>query len=371
METEKIRRAAYIVVCTVGIAAVLYFWGGKIWEAVLPFLLGWLVSLAICPLSARLSKKLHIKTKFMSGFLMLICMAAVFFLMGFLIKKLWDEAIAFIERFVENPELVEQAVAKFDSSVKGLFEKFTLFERMGKIKGLEKLALSFERSISELSAKLSSYFASKLSQLAAGAISKIPGTLLFWASFLISAFYFCIDSEKCKGFFMSLIPSGMKKSLPTVKDKFGKTLGGYLKGYLILMGITFFEVLFGLLIMGVDYAFLVAAVVALVDILPVLGAGTVLVPWAIYAFAVSDTKRAIGLLILFGVISVIRQIAEPKIVGKNVGLHPLAMLASVYIGIKFIGLSGLLIGPFAALILKEILELCKKSSEKIKTAPSI
>lgn len=360
METEKIRKAAYITVFTAGVAAVLYFWGSIIWESILPFLLGWLVSLAICPLASKLSKKFHIKTKFMSGFLMLLCVIITFLLIGFLAKKLWDEGIAFIERFIENPELVEQAVAKFDSSVKGMFEKFTIFERLGKIKGLENFASSIEHSISEISTKLSSFFASKLSQFATGAISRIPGALLFWASFLLSAFYFCIDSDKCKQFFLSVIPSGLKKSLPAIKDKFGKTLGGYLKGYLILMGITFAEVLFGLLVMGIDYAFLVAAVIALVDILPILGAGTVLVPWAIYAFAVSDTKRAIGLLILFTVISIIRQIAEPKIIGKNVGLHPLAMLASVYIGIKFIGFSGLFIGPFIALIIKEILEISKK-----------
>ena len=96
---------------------------------------------------------------------------------------------------------------------------------------------------------------------------------------------------------------------------------------------------------------ILSIIIAIVDILPILGTGTVIVPWAIFSLIVSDYKTGIGLLILYAAVSVIRQVAEPKIVGNTLGLHPLATLASIYVSVRFIGFWGIFIGPIIALLI--------------------
>ena len=111
-----------------------------------------------------------------------------------------------------------------------------------------------------------------------------------------------------------------------------------------------------------------AIVISVVDILPVLGAGTVLIPWAIFAFLKSDTPLGVGLLILYAVTLVARQFIEPKIVGSTLGIHPLATLASVYLGLRFLGFVGIFIGPMVALLLREIFFKKEENHEKNEKA---
>ena len=163
--------------------------------------------------------------------------------------------------------------------------------------------------------------------------------------------YFATDSGTISSGLLSILPDKWQKKLPHLKLKLTKTLTGYLKAYLLIMLITFLEVFVGLSVLGAEYAFILALIVAIVDLLPILGTGTVLVPWSVFAFLGSDIGLGIGLLVLYGVTIVVRQIIEPKIVGKAVGLHPLATLASVYIGLELLGFAGIFIGPIIVMFL--------------------
>ena len=154
------------------------------------------------------------------------------------------------------------------------------------------------------------------------------------------------------GSLCSLLPERWQQKLPIIKNTVTSTLTGYLKAYLLIMLLTFTEVFIGLTILGVDYALIISVVVAIVDVLPILGTGTVLIPWAIFCFITHNTSLGVGLLILYAVVLVVRQLAEPKIVGNTLGLHPLATLASIYLGIKFLGFGGIFIGPIAAMLIK-------------------
>ena len=118
------------------------------------------------------------------------------------------------------------------------------------------------------------------------------------------------------------------------------------------MLLTFAEIFIGLSILKVNYALLLAILIAVVDILPLIGTGTILIPWAIFSFITGNAGLGSGLLVLYGIVLIIRQLAEPKIVGSSIGLHPLATLAAVYLGIKFAGFIGIFIGPIVALCIK-------------------
>ena len=122
------------------------------------------------------------------------------------------------------------------------------------------------------------------------------------------------------------------------------------------MLLTFAIVLVGFLIIGIENAVGVAILVSLVDLLPILGIGTVMVPWAIFSFAIGEHVRGVGLLVLFVVAVVIRELAEPKIVGENLGIHPLITLIAIYSGYALFGFVGLILFPVIAVLICTLLD---------------
>ena len=357
----KYQNAANIVICIAGICAAAYLFFKYALSAFLPFLLGWLISLIIYPLSKKLSSKLKISERFASGFLVIFFFLISTLLIGMGLNRLWAELSDLAQRFYDNPQMLDDMIDSINGKISAFGSKFPLLEKLSEVEGLENIVSQVKSSVSEASDSFISYLTAKIPAFATKAVVSVPGVLLFIVSFLLSCFYFCVDREKCNGFFVSLLPQSAKEKLPRIKKRVNSTVSGYIKAYLLLMCITFFEVFIGLSVIKVEYAFLLAAITAIVDLLPVFGAGTILVPWAIYAFLVSDTYTAIGLLVIFGIITAIRQIIEPKIIGKKVGLHPLAMLLAVYAGIKFLGISGIFIGPLVALAIKEFLKSNRQS----------
>ena len=137
------------------------------------------------------------------------------------------------------------------------------------------------------------------------------------------------------------------------------SLGGYLKAHVILIIISFFIVLIGLYIfhflnLNVEYPLMAALGIGFVDALPIVGSGTVMVPWAVLSAVNGNIKLAIGLLILYVIVIVVRQLIEPKIVSNHIGIHPIFTLIAMYTGFKIVGIIGMFIGPILLIIIKNI-----------------
>ena len=124
-----------------------------------------------------------------------------------------------------------------------------------------------------------------------------------------------------------------------------------LRSYVLIMFITFVEQAVGLTILGVEYSLLIAMAIAVFDILPVVGSGTIMLPWAVISLVTGDTRRGVGLLVLYVIITVIRQIIEPRIVGEHVGLHPMLTLMCMFVGLRVFGGLGLLGLPILCAVL--------------------
>ena len=195
---------------------------------------------------------------------------------------------------------------------------------------------------------------SKLVTGLTGSVSSIPRVLIFVLVTVISSIYFSLDLENINRFVKERMPSGIVSRLVKFKNEFLSALIKYLRSYLMLMLITFIIMLFGFLVVGVKYAVLFAFIVALLDALPLIGVGTILVPWSLYQMIFSDFGLGLGLFILFIVNLVIRQFVEPKIVGKNLGIHPVVSLVLLYVGYHFFGFFGLLLIPFVTVILNAV-----------------
>ncbi|MGN1121931.1 MAG: sporulation integral membrane protein YtvI, partial [Eubacteriales bacterium] len=184
----------------------------------------------------------------------------------------------------------------------------------------------------------------------------LPKILLFIGALILSLFYFGCDYEKITGFIRRQLSEKQLAFAYELKNQFFVTIFSILRAYAILLCMTFLELWIGFLIIGIPYATLIALITALVDILPVFGTGTVLVPWGIIALLTGNFKTGLCILVLYVIITVIRQIAEPKILGSSVGMHSLITLMSMYFGLRLWGIGGLFLFPFAVIIIKNLNE---------------
>lgn len=168
---------------------------------------------------------------------------------------------------------------------------------------------------------------------------------------LLASFFISKDWHKLKARASSIIPHFIKKPSELVWADLQKALFGYLRAQLILISITAIVVTMALIILRVPYAVTIGCLIGLVDLMPYLGTGAVLVPWTIAMFIQGNLYLGIGLSILYGIIVVTRQILEPKIMSTSIGLDPLATLMAMYIGLQLFGFLGLMIGPVSLMLL--------------------
>lgn len=187
---------------------------------------------------------------------------------------------------------------------------------------------------------------------------QIPNIVISLFITIISAFFITIDFQRIRDFFYRQFSKSRAEKLRRTKKLVFSSVGKMLKAYGIIILITGTEVFLGLSILRVfglykgHYALSIAIITALIDILPVLGSGTVLIPWGIYSLIVGDIGFAIGILVLYVVILVIRQILEPKLVANQVGLPAIVTIIGMYIGTKIFGPVGLFLVPFLIILVK-------------------
>ncbi len=182
--------------------------------------------------------------------------------------------------------------------------------------------------------------------------TSVPSVLIFFIATIASTYFFSSDYATLKSATAKHIPLKWRLRFNQTKDHISKTLLRYFRALLLLICITFVELAIGLAVLGVKNPLLVAAIIALIDALPILGTGWILFPWAVFSLFSQNYFLAIGLAVLYSVITVVRNFIEPKIVGEQIGLHPLITLLSMYIGLKLFGIIGMLMPILVALLKK-------------------
>ena len=155
-------------------------------------------------------------------------------------------------------------------------------------------------------------------------------------------------------FFLKQLDGKSKQIFLQVKKYVVGTLFVCIRSYALIMTITFIELSMGLSIIGVKNSILIAFLISVFDILPVLGTGGIMIPWTIIAALTGDYSLSIGLLIVYLIITVIRNIIEPKIVGSQIGLHPVVTLASMFVGVQLLGVVGLFGFPISLSLLRHL-----------------
>ncbi|MNW57155.1 hypothetical protein D3C74_349350 [compost metagenome] len=181
-------------------------------------------------------------------------------------------------------------------------------------------------------------------------LTSLPNIGVIATVILLSVFFMSNNWDKDTKIIARVIPAPLRTITSQIWNDLQKALSGYLRSQFIMISITALIVFIGLLVLKVDSPFTYALIIGIVDLLPYLGVGTIMIPWLLYAFLTGSVSLGIGLSILFVIILVARQLIEPKVLSSNVGLEPLPTLISTFVGLKLFGVLGLIIGPVTLVI---------------------
>lgn len=192
--------------------------------------------------------------------------------------------------------------------------------------------------------------ATKLSGVFLGLAAEIPNLFIFFIVFLVAVYMFSYSLPTMKNSFLSIFAEESRSQVEEVLDNLRRSIFGFLRSQLILSALTYVLTLSGFLLLGVKYPMAIALLVVIVDIMPILGTGSVLVPWGSYLVLTGDVYTGIGLFVLFIIITVVRRAIEPKVLGDSIGISALAALISLYVGLKLVGVIGVFLGPLVVII---------------------
>ncbi|WP_026690642.1 sporulation integral membrane protein YtvI [Alteribacter aurantiacus] len=182
----------------------------------------------------------------------------------------------------------------------------------------------------------------------------LPNTITIMLFSILSAFFITKDWPLILSWYHRLVPDQAVRYVKRMSEEWRKAISGYVIAQFILVAMTGTIVVIGLLILGVKHAITTAVLIAIVDVLPYLGTGIVFIPWILYSFFSGDWFMSIGLSIIYGIVVVQRQVAEPKVLSRHIGVHPLPLLITLFLSYQLLGFAGLLLGPMILIILQSL-----------------
>lgn len=320
-------------------------------SAVVVMLIAWGVASVIAPLARRTEQALRIPRKLCAAVYVLLLLAALGGIVFFCVDRLLAELGELLEWTQDNQAWLGERFDAFWARASAVASRIPIFgDRVSSAMG-DSIRVMAQGWLGDGLATLGTWLTARLGTL----LGAIPRLLILLLLTVTACFYWSMDYDRIRDFLLSLLPSRKKEAAERLRGRVGRALRAYLRAYLLILLLTWAEVFAGLLILGQPYALLIGLGVAIVDLLPIFGAGTVLLPWAVVQLLLKQYSMGVGLLILYGVITIVRQLVEPRIVGGSLGVHPLAVLFFALLGLQLLGFFGVLLAPAAALLAKELL----------------
>lgn len=306
-----------------------------------PFIVAWIFATLLNRVVTWANVKLKLHRGIGTILSMLTILSGVLWIIGIIVKKLWEQMINLTTRL---PQITDEMVFQINQIESNLERTLRLFPVDDPLTNLDTL-------VEQLMDSMSSFLSSAL-PMAYDAVAKVPNIVLFIIAMLLATFFMTKDYYKIKAFVKAQFSDTIVDKIVIMQKGILEAIGGYVRTQVILMSVTFIICLTGLFIFGIDYALLLAVIIAIVDALPVFGSGTILIPWAVYNFLISNYSLAIGLLCIYGIIFMTRQVLEPKILSTQIGIYALVTVMAVYIGYQLIGVLGLIVGPALVVIVQ-------------------
>lgn len=309
--------------------------GPKLLRFFMPFVIGWILALVANPLVRFLEKRLKIVRKHSSAAIIILVLALVTGLLYLLISRLMAGGIRLIQ---DIPELFEMAKAEVFTAWGNLSRLFVYFPA-----GVQNFFSQFWSNLGEYVTSLLQAVAPPTVAVAGSVARQIPGAMVNLIIMLLSAYFFIVDQDRIIAEGKKYVPDWMKRYFIFLKGDMKRLIGGYFLAQFRIMFVVAAVLAAGFLVLGVDYGLVFALLIAFLDFLPMFGTGTALGPWALVKLFSGEYAFAAGLILLYLLTQVIRQIIQPKIVGDAMGLPPLATLFLLYLGFKTAGIAGMIL----------------------------
>lgn len=311
---------------------------------IMPFIIGFIIALSAKPAIKLIHKATKLNRKLCAALVLLIEYALIILILWGLGAK----TVSFLKNlFTQLPSYYNDSIYPLMENINKLFIDVTSKVSPSTLNQVYSMLESLSANIREFVVKFSSSMVSYL----AGVTAKLPFILISSIFTILASVFISMDYTNIVSFLMKQLPPKMQVFVIDAKNHLGKTLVGYLRAYSIILLITFTELSIGLSILRINNAIVIALIIALADILPVIGTGGILIPWGIISLINGNFYVGIGMLILYVVILLVRNFSEPKIVGDQLGLHPVVSLFSIYVGYRLFGVSGMILLPVTVTIL--------------------
>ena len=315
----------------------------------IPFLIAFIISLIIEPLIRKVMKFTNLTRKVSAIITLILVFALIIGLLAWGITSLITEASHILENLNNNMENIATKASDLENRFK--FDNIQIPEQVKTL---------VENGLNDLTKEGTNIAQSALNNIL-NTVTHIPKLMIYIGITIVATYFVCADKMYILDQMEHHLPRNWVNKFGNKLKKVISSLGDYLKAEGILILISFSIVLIGLVLfnfigMNVKYPLVMAIFIGFIDALPILGAGTIMLPWAVISAFNGDIRFAICLIVLYIIIIVTRQLVEPKIVSNHIGIHPIFTLIAMYTGFKIIGVIGVFVGPIILIILKNIFE---------------
>lgn len=341
---KKYSKVLLNIVIPVGGIFLLCFLGPKLLKFFMPFVIGWVIAMIANPLVRFLESKVKIIRRHSSVLIVVAVLAAVIGLGYFLVSRLIIQAVSLAK---DLPALYQLALEE----IQAVFSRFdTVFVALPQ--SVQETWRAITDNIGQYVSLLMQKIASPTVAVAGNVAKGIPNALVNTIVTILSSYFFIVERDKIIEFWKRYLPKNGSKYYGYLKGDVKQLIGGYFLAQFRIMFVVAVILIVGFVILGISYGFLLGILISLLDFLPLFGTGTVLIPWGIIKLLTGDYAMALGLILLYILSQVVRQVIQPKIVGDSMGLPPLMTLLFLYLGFKLHGISGMILAvPLGVLVL--------------------
>ena len=353
---QLIDRAAFFAIIT--LAVWLFF--THLFTFLGPFFFGLLIALVMEPLIRLMVNRLRWKRWIAALLCLLLFLGIVGSLGVWIISTLLNQVRAFMD---SAPVHVDEIAARINESATDWMARLEgILPETWQLPDLGEILLP------AITGLFSGGFLGQAMNFAVG----VPNFFIGFILALVSAYFFMVDRKLIFDTIKKMLPPWLTSHMRQTRVGLSRAVGGYFRAQYILMTMVGIISIVGLLILRSPYALLLGLLLAAVDFLPILGPALILVPWGLISLIAGDIRMAIGLAVIYGVITITRQVLQPKILGDQMGAHPLASLMSIFIGFRVFGLLGLIIGPSLLMVFIAVRERgLEEGDEEFEDEPHI
>lgn len=333
--TTKYVKAVLNLLTAVVLLLLIIFVLPRLLGFFMPFVVGWIIAMIANPLVRFFEQKIKIRRKAGSAIVIVAVLALVVCLGYLVIARLISEGAGFIADLPDIWKGLERDLNQVGANLTDFYARFPL---------------EIRENLSVISEKLVQYIGDAINGLSAPTVTavgnfakKFPSILIGTIMCLLSSYFFVAEKDNVGKFLRKYLPESFREKWKVLSTSLAGAVGGYFKAQCKIEIWIYLILMIGLWILKVDYALLIALLIAVLDFLPIFGTGAVLWPWAVIELLAGDYRMALSLMIIWGVAQLLRQIIQPKIVGDSIGMPPIPTLFLLFIGYKVGSVVGIIL----------------------------